>query len=215
MKNKVYTLFPTFSFFPAQETSSSTGFACEIEAGIMTYTSSQGSHCPGTKAQILLYLQTAWQIKDRPVRIPPQLTQTGKLFRNYTVPGSCTDRRQSSLAALSLLSVILKSIAQPDAQNNGCGLSCRTWPIWSRRKAASPASYRSGRSMLLHRGDLYLSTWPCYWGNQFHKSAHSEIKKKNTNFALRHIHFRFSLWALASLGLYSKVEAKERILLPW
>jgi hypothetical protein len=79
------------------------------------------------------------------------------------------------------LSVILKSIAQPDAQNNGYRLSCRTWPIWSLRKTALLASYWSGRCMLLHRGDLHLSTWPCYWGNQFHKSALSEMEFLCTN----------------------------------
>lgn len=122
-----------------------------------------------------LHLQTAWQVMHPLSGCPPS---SGKLTKNKSElchpRAPCIDRRQSSLTVLSLLSVILKSIAQPDAQNNGCGLSSRTWPIWSLQKTTLLVSYWSGRSMLLHRGDLHLSTWPCYWGNLFQKSDLSE-----------------------------------------
>lgn len=153
------------------------GLACEIEPCIMTYYSSQASHCPGTKEQIPTTPSNCMTNKESPCQDSIlAYPNWQKIFWIIVFQGSCIDRRQSSLTALSLLSVILKSIAQPDAQNNGCGPFCRTWPIWSLRKTALPASYWSGRSMLLHRGDLHLSTWLCYWGNQFYKCAHSEIK---------------------------------------
>lgn len=52
MKNKLDHHFHLILFFPAQETKFSMGLACAIEPRILMYSSSQVSHCPGTKEQI-------------------------------------------------------------------------------------------------------------------------------------------------------------------
>lgn len=124
----------------------------------------QGSHNQGTKEQDP---HCTCKLHDKSCILCQDATlhraNWQKINLNYTIPGPLHWQEAVKPDSPFPLVCYLEINCTAWCTNNGCGLSCRTWPIWSLRKPALLVSYWSGRSMLPQRGDLHLSTWPHFW----------------------------------------------------